>query len=89
MEPWLKEGIFDFGDRAFFMRGIDYLMEMARSRCTKGSPLYLWSNRFIYGGRAVCYRMGGRCAFQTIFRQEHAAAIARESDRRDHDSVSL
>ncbi len=76
MEPWLKEGLFDFGDRAFFMRGIDNLMEMARNRCTKGSPLYIWSNRFVYGGRAVCYRMRGRCAFQEIFRQEHAAAIA-------------
>jgi predicted unusual protein kinase regulating ubiquinone biosynthesis (AarF/ABC1/UbiB family) len=74
MEPWLKEGLFDFGDRAFFMRGIDNLMEMTRKRYTRGSPLYLWSNRFIFGGRAFCYRMKGRCEFRKIYLQESAKA---------------
>ncbi len=72
MEPWLKEGLFDFGDRAFFMRGIDSVMEMARKRYTRGSPLYLWSNRFIFGGRAFCYRLKGRCEFRKIYLQESA-----------------
>ncbi|ABB31753.1 ABC-1 domain protein [Geobacter metallireducens RCH3] len=72
MEPWLKEGLFDFGDREFFMRGIDGLMELTRKRYTRGSPLYLWSTRFVLGGRAVCYQMRGRCEFQEIFRQESA-----------------
>jgi aarF domain-containing kinase len=72
MEPWLKEGLFDFGDRDFFLRGIDGFLEMTRKRCTQGSPLYLWSTRFIFGGRAVCYRMKGRCEFGKIFRQESA-----------------
>ena len=35
MEPWLKDGLFDFGDRKFFMRGIDNLMEMI---CLKVCP---------------------------------------------------
>lgn len=72
LEPWLKEGLFDFGDREFFMRGIDNFMEMTRKRYTRGSPLYLWSNRFIFGGRAVCYRMKGRCEFRKIHQQESA-----------------
>jgi aarF domain-containing kinase len=72
MEPWLKEGVFDFGDREFFMRGIDNLIETTRKRYTRGSPLYLWSNRFIFGGRAVCYRMKGRCEFKKIHEQESA-----------------
>ena len=72
MEPWLKEGLFDFGDRDFFMRGIDSLIEMTRKRYTRGSPLYLWSNRFIFGGRAFCYRMKGRCEFRKIYQQEAA-----------------
>ena len=76
MEPWLKEGLFDFGDRAFFMRGIAGLMELTRKGYTRGCPLYLWSTRFVLGGRAVCYRMGGRTAFREIFRKEHAAALA-------------
>lgn len=70
MEPWLKEGLFDFGDRDFFMRGIQSIMEMTRKRYTRGSPLYLWSNRFIFGGRAFCYKLKGRCEFRKIFLQE-------------------
>jgi aarF domain-containing kinase len=70
MEPWLKDGLFDFGDREFFLRGIDNLMEMTRKRYTHGSPLYLWSTRFILGGRAICFRMKGRCEFKKIYRQE-------------------
>jgi aarF domain-containing kinase len=73
MEPWLNDGLFDFGDREFFMRGIDGLMEMTRKRYTQGSPLYLWSTRFVFGGRAVCYRLKGRCDFKRIFEQESAA----------------
>ncbi len=72
MEPWLKDGLFDFGDREFFMRGIDSLMEMTRKRYTRGSPLYLWSNRFIFGGRAICYRMKGRCEVKNISTRESA-----------------
>ena len=72
MEPWLKDGLFDFGDREFFMRGIDGFMELARKRYTRGSPLYLWSNRFVFGGRAVCYRLKGRCEFGKIYEQESA-----------------
>lgn len=72
MEPWLKEGLFDFGDREFFMRGIDSFMEMTRKGYTRGSALYLWSNRFIFGGRAVCYRVKGRCEFREIHNRESA-----------------
>jgi predicted unusual protein kinase regulating ubiquinone biosynthesis (AarF/ABC1/UbiB family) len=70
MEPWLKEGLFDFGDRDFFIRGIQIIMEMTRKRYTRGSPLYLWSNRFIFGGRAFCYKLKGRCEFRKVFLQE-------------------
>ncbi|WP_243374107.1 AarF/ABC1/UbiB kinase family protein [Geotalea sp. SG265] len=72
MEPWLHEGLFDFGDREFFRRGIDNLMEMTRKRYTRGNPLYLWSNRFIFGGRAFCCRLKGRCEFRKIYMQELA-----------------
>ena len=72
MEPWLTDGLFDFGDREFFMRGVDSLMEMTRKRYTRGSPLYLWSNRFLFGGRAFCYRLKGRCEFRKIHQRESA-----------------
>lgn len=75
MEPWLKDGLFDFGDREFFVRGIDGLIEMSRKKQLQGAPLYLWSTRFVVGGRACCYRMKGRCEFGKIFRQESADCL--------------
>jgi len=70
MEPCLKGGLFDFGDREFFRRGIECIMDMSRKRYTRGSPLYLWSNRLSLGGRALCYRMKGRCDLKEIQQQE-------------------
>ncbi|OQX16318.1 MAG: ABC transporter [Desulfobulbaceae bacterium A2] len=72
MEPWQHEGLFDFGDRDFFLRGIDNLMETARKRYTRSMPVTTWSNRFVVGGRAFCYRLGGRCHFRHIQHQEAA-----------------
>lgn len=75
LEPWLQEGLFDFGDREFFRRGVDCIVEMTRKRYTRGAPLYLWTNRFTVGGRAFCYRLKGRCEFREIHRQESAARV--------------
>jgi len=70
MEPWLQEGVFDFGDRDFFRRGIDNMIEMTRKRYTRSVPLTLWSGRFTFGGRAFCYKLNGRCEFRKIYQQE-------------------
>jgi aarF domain-containing kinase len=70
MEPWLHEGQFNFGDRDFFLRGIDNLLETARLRYTRSAPVYIWSNRFVVGGRAFCYRLQGRCHFRAIHQRE-------------------
>ncbi|KAF0220293.1 MAG: hypothetical protein FD174_1373 [Geobacteraceae bacterium] len=70
MEPCLKEGLFDFGDREFFRRGVDCIVDMTRKRYTRGSPLYLWTNRLSLGGRALCYRLKGRCDMRKIQQQE-------------------
>lgn len=74
MEPWLHEGVFDFGDRAFFLRGIDNVMESFRKRYTRSVSMTTWSNRFTLSGRAFCYRLGGRCEFRKIYMQECTAA---------------
>lgn len=79
MEPWQSEGLFNFGDRDFFLRGIDCILEMARKRVSCGHPSFLWTNRFILGGRAVCYRLKGRCEFSRLQRQE--AAGCRKQDQ--------
>ena len=72
MEPWQQEGVFDFGDRVFFLRGIDNVIEAARKGYTRSLPMTIWSNRFTFGGRAFCYKLKGRCEFRKIFLQESA-----------------
>lgn len=72
MEPWLQEGLFDFGDRDFFRRGVDNFAEGVRKRYTRCVAMSIWSNRFTFGGRAFCYRLKGRCEFRKIFLQEYA-----------------
>jgi len=70
LEPWLTEGLFDFGDRDFFRRGVDSFMEIARKRYTRGMPVHLWSTRFILGARAIVFRLKGRCDFRKIYERE-------------------
>lgn len=72
MEPWLQEGLFDFGDRDFFRRGVDNFAEGVRKRYTRCAAMSIWSNRFTFGGRAFCYKLKGRCEFRKIFLQEYA-----------------
>ena len=72
MEPWQQEGMFDFGDRAFFLRGIDNVVEATRKGYTRSMPMTIWSNRFTFGGRAFCYKLKGRCEFRKIYLQESA-----------------
>jgi predicted unusual protein kinase regulating ubiquinone biosynthesis (AarF/ABC1/UbiB family) len=79
LEPWRQEGLFDFGNREFFRRGIDCIVAMARKRYTSSAPLYLWSNRFTLGGRAFCYRLQGQCDFRKIHQQESLAASSAAS----------
>ena len=70
MEPWMKEGVFDFGDRDFFRRGIDATLELGRKGYSRGAPTWIWANRFILGARGVVYRLKGRCDFRKIYEQE-------------------
>lgn len=70
MEPWQQEGVFDFGDRNFFLRGIDNVIEATRKGYTRSLPMTIWSNRFTFGGRAFCYKLKGRCEFRKIFLRE-------------------
>ncbi|MDD2733562.1 MAG: AarF/ABC1/UbiB kinase family protein [Desulfuromonadaceae bacterium] len=72
MEPWQHEGLFNFGDKAFFLRGIENVIEAARKRYTRSVPMTIWSNRFTFGGRAFCYKLQGRCEFRNIFLGESA-----------------
>jgi aarF domain-containing kinase len=74
-EPIEQGGLFDFRDREFFRRGIDCFAEMARKKYTRSLPIYLWSTRSILSGRALCYRLQGRCEFRKIDLQESAGRL--------------
>lgn len=69
-EPWVSEGLFDFGDREFFQRGMDALRAATKKGYLRGMPLHVWTTRFVLGARAVVYRLKGRCHFKEIYRQE-------------------
>ena len=73
MEPWTKEGLFDFGDREFFHRGIKATMELCRKGYSRGAPTWIWANRFILGARGVVYRLSGRCDFRKLYAREMAS----------------
>ncbi|QWV93879.1 AarF/ABC1/UbiB kinase family protein [Geomonas oryzisoli] len=70
LEPWLSDGIFDFGDEDFFRRGMDAMIEVTRKGFMRGMPVHIWTTRFILGARGVVYRLKGRCDFQEIYRRE-------------------
>uniref|UniRef100_C6DZ36 ABC-1 domain protein n=1 Tax=Geobacter sp. (strain M21) TaxID=443144 RepID=C6DZ36_GEOSM len=72
LEPWLSEGLFDFGDRDFFQRGMEAMRQATKKGYLRGMPLHIWTTRFVLGARAVTYRLKGRCHFKEIYRQESA-----------------
>lgn len=71
-EPWLSEGLFDFGDKEFFQRGLEALRQATKNGYLRGMPLHVWTTRFMLGARAVTHRLGGRCHFREIYLQESA-----------------
>lgn len=76
MEPWLVDGPFDFGDEEFFRRGIDSFAAIARGGYARSAPLHLWTARFVFGARAIAYRLKGRCDVRRI---HHGEVSARET----------
>lgn len=72
LEPMKTPGLFDWSDEVFFRRGLDIYSEMIGKRYTKGSPLYIWANRFIFGFRALCYRLQGGNYFNQLYKMEKA-----------------
>lgn len=69
-EPRMTMGLFDFGERDFFRRGIDTFLDIYRKRYSRSKPLYLWTSRLVLGVRAIAYRMKGRCYFKKIYERE-------------------
>lgn len=68
--PWKAKGALNFGEKDFYLNGMDCFIELMRKGYTQGDPVYLWSNRFILGYRVMAYRLRGSAVLSTIFQQE-------------------
>jgi len=74
LEPMTSEGLFDWGNGEFFRRGVAIYGELIRQRLTRGMPHYIWTNRFLFGFRAISYRLRGRNGFAEKHRREKTGA---------------
>lgn len=81
LEPMASEGLFDWGDGEFFRRGVVIYGELIRKRLARGMPHYIWTNRFLFGFRAISYRLRGRNGFAEKHRREKGSVS--RGDRRD------
>ena len=70
LRPCLHDGTFDFSDENFFREGVDLQMQLFRKRFTRGVPINIWSTRFLFGFRAVAYKLRGKCNLKRIIEQE-------------------
>ena len=70
LRPCLHNGPFDFSDENFFREGVDLQMQLFRKRFTRGAPINIWSTRFLFGFRAVAYKLRGKCNLKRIIEQE-------------------
>jgi len=81
LRPMASEGLFDWGDVEFFRRGVTIYGELLRKRLTRGMPHYIWTNRFLFGFRAISYRLRGRNGFAEKHRREKG--LAEQGERHD------
>jgi hypothetical protein len=56
-EPANHQGPFDFGDEGHLKRGLERYAALARKRCTRAHPMYVYFCRSAFGMRAVLYRL--------------------------------
>lgn len=70
LRPVLYDGQFDFGDENFFREGVELHMALFRKRFTRGAPINIWSSRFIFGFRALVYKLKGKVNLKKITENE-------------------
>ena len=70
LRPVLYDGQFDFSDENFFREGIELHMALFRKRFTRGAPINIWSSRFIFGFRALVYKLKGKANLKKITENE-------------------
>ncbi|HEV3005822.1 MAG TPA: AarF/ABC1/UbiB kinase family protein [Pirellulales bacterium] len=69
-EPFKHDGRFDFGDAAYFQRGVDLYGEMFRQRRTRGMTVVPLMTRMFLGFRAMAFRLGCRVDARQAMEEE-------------------
>lgn len=69
-EPLYYEGDFDFGDPAYFKRGLEVWGSLLKKRYVRSLPLNQWLAKNFLGIRAVLARMGAQFSMRDIHLQE-------------------
>ena len=70
LEPFNQSGPFDFGDEAYFQRGVDWFARTAKKRTTRANPMYVYWNRSTFGIKALLYRLRAQVDVHQIILQE-------------------
>lgn len=70
LEPFNQSGPFDFGDEAYFQRGVDWFARTAKKRTTRANPMYVYWNRSVFGIKALLYRLRAQVDVHQIILQE-------------------
>jgi len=70
LKPCLYDGPFDFSDEDYFRQGVEIYIQLFRKRFTRGTPINIWSSRFLFGFRSVCYQLKGKSNLKRVIDQE-------------------
>jgi aarF domain-containing kinase len=70
MEPVRLPGAFDFGDTAYFQRGVDWFARVSSKRLFRANPMYVYWNRSVFGWKAMLYRLRAQVDVHAVVRQE-------------------
>ncbi len=76
MEPVRLPGPFDFGDEAYFQRGVDWFSRVLRKRRLRAHPMYVYWNRSVFGFKAILYRLRAQVDVHAVVRQERPGSGA-------------
>jgi predicted unusual protein kinase regulating ubiquinone biosynthesis (AarF/ABC1/UbiB family) len=68
--PRYCEGEFDFSDEAYFRRGVDLFLEMARKRYTRSRPITPTISRQQFGMWSMLYRLKAKIDMRPIAEEE-------------------
>ena len=70
LEEFRRPGPFDFGDPAYFRRGMDWFSSVTRKRLNRAHPMYVYWNRSIFGSKALLLRLRAQVDTHAVLRHE-------------------